>query len=433
MVMRPPVGQLPMLMVVGCLLFAASMVQARPPHRSPPSKRADKAKTAGGIKLLGRHDRHKPAPAVMRVQTWSNPIYSRVALYLSAPAKARVGFLTRDGKSGTLPRIFVDIADATLAPSVQPEWPVDDALVSRVRLARRDLKTVRVVLDLKKEARPRLLIMENPYRLIVDAMVPKSVQHQSVASAAAHVGEAASDVPGLKSLGNVVKPPRPRVVLDPGHGGTDSGALGPHGCQEKNVVLAVALKTRALLEAAGIEAILTRSTDTFVSLEERTATANRLGAQAFISIHANSAPNKKARGIETYYLNVTSDRYAIRLAALENQTSIQQVSDLQLILADLTTKANSHESLSLARLVQKSMMSHIQPRNRFARDLGVKASLFYVLLGARMPSILVETSFVSNADEARLLMTSGYQQHIARAIAEACRSHLTQARWARAG
>lgn len=219
-------------------------------------------------------------------------------------------------------------------------------------------------------------------------------------------------------------PHTPRVVVDPGHGGYDSGAVGPRHVREKTVTLAIATLVQQILEARGVETIMTRKDDSYVSLNDRTALANRFGADAFVSIHANSARNKKARGIETYTLNTTSDRYAIRLAAIENQTSEKQVSDLQLILADLSTKANSAESVALARRVQRKMMVQARTLNRKTRDLGVKASLFYVLLGARMPSILVETSFISNADEARLLNSGAYQRKLATAIADALTEHL---------
>ena len=161
-----------------------------------------------------------------------------------------------------------------------------------------------------------------------------------------------------------------------------------------------------------------------MTLQDRTAFANRQDADVFISVHANSAPNKHARGIETYHLNVTDDRYSISLAALENKTSEAQVSDLQLILADLSTKANSHESVGLAQMVQRKMVYHAHILNPLSRDLGVKAALFYVLLGARMPAILVETSFLSNVDEAKMLATPGYLRRLSRALAEGVEDYL---------
>ena len=366
------------------------------PAATPPATDAGDAEP----KLFGHREERGPAPQVTGVKHWSNPVYTRVAVYLSAPAETRLGEIPSDTRAGVAPRIFVDIAGATVGPAVKAETVVDDELLERVRLAQRADGKTRVVLDLKKAARARILVMENPYRVVVDAMV-------------------GDDTPVFAKLTK-----RRRVVLDAGHGGHDSGAVGPGGAREKDVVLAITKDVQQLLDAAGVEALMTRSDDTFVSLEERTAIANRVGADAFVSIHANSAPHGRARGIETYYLNVAADRYALRLAALENQTSEEQVDDLQLILADLSTKANTQESVGLARRVQRRLVEYARPLNRQTRDLGVKASLFYVLLGARMPSILVETSFISNADEARLLLSGPYQARLAKAIAQAITEHL---------
>lgn len=360
-------------------------------------------------KLFGHREERGPTPQVQDIKSWSNPVYTRVAVYLSAPAETRLGELPEDKIAGSPPRIFVDIVGATLAPTVKAETAVDDELLQRIRIAQRTDTKVRLVLDLKKAARPRVVVMENPYRVVVDAMVGEEETEE----------EAHGELPPIAGL---VK--RRRVVIDAGHGGHDSGAVGPGGCREKDVVLAIAKNVQQMLDAAGVEAILTRDDDTFISLEERTAIANRLRADAFVSIHANSAPHGRARGIETYYLNVTDDRYSIRLAAVENKTSEEQVSDLQLILADLSTKANTQESVNMARRVQKRLVQYARPLNGKTRDLGVKASLFYVLLGARMPAILVETSFISNSDEARLLANATYQQRLAKAVADSVVEHL---------
>ena len=380
-------------------------------------------------RLLGRLDRKQPAARLLRVQTWSNRTYSRVALYLSGPALARVGTLQEDARAGVGPRIYVDIQSSSLAAGVQRTWPLHDDLVCGLRLADRPGGQVRVVLDLKKKATPRLMVMENPYRLVIDALAGEAPAAPQSVPSLQGPAKRTSGAPAAKtSESPAVQPQAPglraRVVLDPGHGGHDSGALGPHGSQEKDVVLQVALLARNYLQQAGIDARLTRDSDTYVSLEGRTAIANKLGARAFVSIHANSAPNKNARGIETYHLNVTDDRYAIRLAARENKTSIKQVSDLQMILADLSTKANSQESQNLAQITQAKLMQHIAPISPLCRNLGVKASLFYVLLGARMPAILVETSFISNAAEAKLLQSQAYQRRLAKALAEGIAAHL---------
>ncbi|HYV47815.1 MAG TPA: N-acetylmuramoyl-L-alanine amidase, partial [Myxococcaceae bacterium] len=208
-----------------------------------------------------------------------------------------------------------------------------------------------------------------------------------------------------------------RVVIDAGHGGHDSGAVGPRGTQEKDVALAIAQKLGPILESQGLEVVYTRGSDRFLSLEKRAALANEARGDLFISIHCNSAASASLRGVETYSLNIAADRYSIRLAARENSSSEKGISDLQFILADLATKANTEESSHLAQRVQKAVVSELSGKYSGVEDLGTKQALFYVLLGAKMPAILVETSFVSNPDEEKRLGSAAYQGDVANAIA----------------
>jgi N-acetylmuramoyl-L-alanine amidase len=208
-----------------------------------------------------------------------------------------------------------------------------------------------------------------------------------------------------------------RVVVDAGHGGHDTGAIGRGGTREKDVALAIALRLREVLARAGLEVILTRDDDSFVPLEERARRANESKGDLFVSIHCNSAPGRRLHGIETYTLNTASDRYSIRLAARENASSEKRISDLQFILADLATKANTEESLRLAGQVHTSLVDHLRHRHSDIHDLGTKQALFYVLLGVKMPAILVETSFLSNGEEERRLASKPYQSDAAEAIA----------------
>lgn len=210
-----------------------------------------------------------------------------------------------------------------------------------------------------------------------------------------------------------------RVIIDAGHGGHDTGAIGPGGTREKDVALAIARKLAARLEEAGLEVVLTRDDDTFVKLEERTRIANRQKGDLFISVHCNAAPSNKLRGIETYTLNTSSDRYSIRLSARENATTERGVGDLQYILADLATKANTGESSRLAERVQRSLIRNLSADYKGVKDLGTKEALFFVLLGAKMPAILVETSFLSNPEEEERLADDTYQSKVADSIAEA--------------
>jgi len=209
-----------------------------------------------------------------------------------------------------------------------------------------------------------------------------------------------------------------RIVIDPGHGGHDSGAIGRHGTREKDVALAISRKVARLLSTAGIDVVLTRDDDRYLKLEERTRMANAARGDLFISIHCNSAKNRALRGVETYTLNTASDRYSLRLAARENSASEQGMGDLQFILADLNTKANTDESTRLAKKVQSTIMGEVGSRYPGLKNLGTKQALFYVLLGAKMPAILVETSFLSHPEEERRLSSRAYQDELARAISE---------------
>ncbi|MBL9037735.1 MAG: N-acetylmuramoyl-L-alanine amidase [Archangium sp.] len=227
--------------------------------------------------------------------------------------------------------------------------------------------------------------------------------------------EASSELSLAQQLGLKVR----RVVIDAGHGGHDTGAIGPTGVLEKDASLAMAKKLAAKLEAMGLEVTLTRDDDTFVTLEDRTKIANRAHGDLFISVHCNAAASKNLRGVETYTLNTSSNRYAIRLAARENATTERGVGDLQYILADLATKANTSESSHLAERVQKSLIRTLSASYSGVRDLGTKEALFFVLLGAKMPAILVETSFISNPEDEKRLADDGYQQSVADAVADA--------------
>jgi N-acetylmuramoyl-L-alanine amidase len=240
------------------------------------------------------------------------------------------------------------------------------------------------------------------------AQAPKKVAVQRLRSLRERGAYTLSEQLGLKVR---------RVVVDAGHGGHDTGAIGRGGTREKDVALAIALRLREVLGRAGLEVILTREDDTFVPLEERARRANEAKGDLFVSIHCNSAPGRALRGIETYNLNTASDRYSIRLAARENASSEKRISDLQFILADLATKANTEESIRLAGHVHSSLVGHLRQRHRDIHDLGTKQALFYVLLGVKMPAILVETSFLSNPEEERRLSSKSYQSDAAEAIA----------------
>ncbi len=224
---------------------------------------------------------------------------------------------------------------------------------------------------------------------------------------------------GAKGTEGLVR--KSRVVLDPGHGGRDRGATGIGGLKEKRVNLEIARRIEKKLEGAGVEVVMTRTDDATVSLDDRAELANSVEADLMVSIHANAAKSSEAHGIETYYLDVTHNRYAKRLADRENDG---QTGDAKLILADLATKVSTRESRALATDVQARLMRSIRRVNSTARDLGAKPAMLHVLMGARCPAILVETAFVSNPREATLLGRADYQEAVAEAVSQGILAHL---------
>ncbi len=205
-----------------------------------------------------------------------------------------------------------------------------------------------------------------------------------------------------------------KIVIDPGHGGHDTGTIGPNGLEEKNLVLDVALRLGKLLhQRLGADVVYTREDDTFVPLETRTAMANQAQADLFISVHANSSHDPEARGVETYYLNFTTSRDALELAARENAVSDQSIYQLQQLVKNIALQDKVEESREFAADVQHALYSGLAVRSPGLHNRGVKKAPFVVLIGAKMPSILAEISFVSNPQDERKLRTPAYRQRIA--------------------
>jgi N-acetylmuramoyl-L-alanine amidase len=216
-----------------------------------------------------------------------------------------------------------------------------------------------------------------------------------------------------------------RIVIDAGHGGHDPGAKGK-GITEAELVLDVALRLEKLLQKVpGLEVILTRRTDEFIALPERTAIANREGADLFLSIHANASANGQARGIETYFLNFANNLTAAAVAARENAASSQAMGALPDFVKAIALNNKLDESRDLATQVQHAMVERLKTTNRTLKDLGVKQAPFVVLIGAAMPSVLAEISFVTNPQEAKLLKGNVYRQRIAEALFNAIRKYQT--------
>jgi len=352
-----------------------------------------------------------PGPArVSEVQTWSNADYTRVAVYLSQPVGFEKQELPADRDHPR--RLALDLRPALLDGQGSLR-AVGDSLLHRVRVAQHGPDTVRVVLDLKGQDAYQVFTLGDPPRLIVDLGV-REAQREAIARA---VPRAAPEDEEAESGRRPIR----RIIVDAGHGGHDTGAIGPRGVREKDVTLAMARRLAEKLRSQGFEVKLTRTDDRYLKLEERTAMANMARGDLFVSLHTNANPRRDRSGVETYFLNVTDDRYARRLAARENGSlNLEEAPrDVQRILTDLDSKASAGASRTLARLVQKEITSRTRQSQGAVRDRGVKNALFYVLLGARMPAVLVETAFISNRAEEQRLASPAYQQLVADGVARA--------------
>jgi N-acetylmuramoyl-L-alanine amidase len=244
---------------------------------------------------------------------------------------------------------------------------------------------------------------------------PASNPGATEADAIPHAADPTAD--GERSLVRALGLKVGRIVIDPGHGGHDSGTLGPGGIQEKDVVLDVALRVGKLLhQRLGAEIVYTRDDDTFIPLETRTAIANKAQADLFLSIHGNSSPEPSARGVETYYLNFTSDPGALEVAARENAVSSSSVHQLSDLVRKIALKDKIDESREFAADVDAGLYSGLKAGNPGLKDRGVKKAPFVVLIGAQMPSILAEISFLTNPDDAEELSEGSYRQRIAEAL-----------------
>jgi N-acetylmuramoyl-L-alanine amidase len=376
-------------------------------------------------------------------------------------------------------RLFFDLRGATTTAELRDKtMKYADDIVREIRLGRHPQSTTRIVMDTEGVESYSVFTLYNPYRVIVDfrrrgaPAVPAITFIPPVPPAVSTTGSAKLDTrpvaPSPSSTPAATPPPMTaappasipsppvntgpppsrdialaapaiplansngayslarqlglgvsRIVLDPGHGGHDPGVRG-NGLNESELVLDVTLRLKKLLEKApGIDVVLTRETDVFIPLEQRTAIANRQGADLFLSIHANASRNLKARGIETYFLNFAANPEAEAVAARENSASGQTMHRLPDIVRAITLNNKIDESRDFAETLQKTMVQSLSSRNRDLQDRGVKQAPFVVLIGAGMPSVLAEISFVSNKQEGQLLKTPAYRQQIAEALCDA--------------
>ena len=401
----------------------------------------------------------KPAPAPAPVATSGpmdhRPILKAIrrealpgALRITLELEQEAAF--RDERIDGPPRVFVDLQNTRAVDSLKDATlGFTDDVVRQIRVGRQ-LGATRVVLDLHEPAGHSVYALYNPYRVVIDFERPTPVltaaeppppspapvvpvrpaadtktaatepgaswAPESTESPAPAPAAPAANTKGGFSLSRQLGLGISRVVIDPGHGGHDPGAR-VKGLNEADVTLDVALRLeRLLLKVQGVEVVMTRRTNVYIPLEERTAIANRAGADLFLSIHVNASHNARARGIETYFLNFAPSPEAEAIAARENAGSSKTMHNLPDIVKAIALNNKIDESRDFASLVQTAMFERLRKANRDARNLGVKQAPFMVLIGATMPSVLAEISFLTNRQEASLLKTANYRQAIADAL-----------------
>jgi N-acetylmuramoyl-L-alanine amidase len=366
---------------------------------------------------------------------WSNPEYTRIVINATRDRTYSHHLLKKDPDLNIpFQRLYVDIPQSRLGKEVAEHTPINDDLLKQARAGQYLPHTVRVVVDIKSFENYKIFSLKDPFRIVIDVWGTGNGtgDHLTAQKAAAKTEDVLKTSPmttdNLKSsdIARQLALGVQKIVIDPGHGGPDPGAPGYiKGVWEKDIVLQMAKTLAAKLrDRLKCTVTLTRSTDTKLTLEERTAIANTQRADLFISLHTNAARNKNLAGIETYLLNLATDEQAIAVAARENATSRKNISDLEFILSDLMKHAKIGESTRLANDVHKALIQGMTKKYTGIKDLGVKQAPFYVLLGARMPSILIETSFISNKQECKRLLTPSYQENICNAIADGVQKYV---------
>ncbi len=330
-------------------------------------------------------------PATLRkVYLEAGPSYTRVIFTLSSRAKVRTGKIRYRDKV----LLYIDFY-GTFPGRIRSRYYYSFSPVKMIRISRKDRRRLRAVIYLSRLGKYRVFFLPSPPRWVVDIFPGQGELTLS------------------RQLGLKIK----KIAIDPGHGGKDSGCVNRKlSLEEKHIVLDISLTLKALLEADGYEVILTREEDRFIPLARRTAMANNSEADLFISLHINWAENPSARGIETFYLNLAADPEAERVAAKENEYSGKSLSQMKELLKKIIMNEKIRESKLMARRIQKALVGNLRNYYPDVKDLGVRGAPFFVLMGAEMPSVLVEVSFLSNPQEAKRLKDPLYRARVAYGI-----------------
>ena len=425
-----------------------NLKQASIELRKITSKWPNSAEGAEARRLLDNMNRPRRASAqklppgigqIRNIRHWtgSKQEYTRVVIDLDRAVKYRQGQLENPD------RIYFDLIGTRVTDALATRtFKLEGDFLRQIRVGQNKPDVVRVVLDFKSISAYNVFTLPDPYRLVVDIRGSTPTSNPPiVAEDKTAPPSTPTPTPESKARAeaNLKVPPAPRkdgfslaqqlglvarrVVIDPGHGGRDPGTSSKTGLREKDMVLDISRRVVKLLEKEDFEVLMTRTTDVFIPLEERTAIANSKGADLFVSIHVNSSPSTKARGLETYYLNLATTPDAERVAARENASTMKRLSELQGLLQKVMNNSKISESRELASHVQGSLASGLLGAKKDKRNRGVKTAPFYVLLGAQMPAVLVEVGFISNKSDQKLLSASDYRQKIAQSIANGIRNY----------
>jgi N-acetylmuramoyl-L-alanine amidase len=427
------------------------------PVAQPAVSSTDELPQVQGQRVSPRISKGRAAD-VTSLRTWSTDNSTRVMVGLNNTIRYT------GARISSPDRIYFDLYKAQLSPKFSSKVPhLPDGLLNSVRVAQNRHGVVRIVLDVNGAKKYSAYLLDHPYRLVIEVHGPatgaakdgggtstssarnvhpgapattasdlrkadtriavESLPAREVHAVDPDAGVSAAAIPkptrdGRRSLARVLDLKVRRIVIDPGHGGRDTGTIGPHGLEEKDICLDIALRLGRLIQQRlpGAQVIYTRKTDVFIPLEKRTEIANGAHADLFISIHANSSPDPHARGVETYYLNFATSPEAMAVAARENATSQETEHDLPELLKKIARNDKIQESRELAADIQQSLSHRLELVSRSEKNRGVKKAPFVVLIGANMPSVLVETSFLSNLKDEHLLREPRQRERIALGI-----------------
>lgn len=315
-------------------------------------------------------------------------------------------------------RIYVDIYQARLNPILHGKtFTAKCDYLREIRIAQKTSTTVRVVaeIDPAKIERYQVFPLFDPFRVVID-IYPKEAAPGAPPEKTPRPAEPTpSGYSMIRQLGLGIQ----TIVIDPGHGGQDPGAISRKGQKEKDVALDVALELRNLLVAGkGLNVILTRESDIYLPLENRTVIANQQNADLFISVHANAHRNRKRQGVETFFLNFSPDPQVNEIAAQENATSTKNISEMQATIKKIVQNSKIVESRDLAEKIQRNLVKWLSQKYGPVQSLGAKGGPFWVLIGGEMPSVLVEISHLSNAQEEERLKSPAYRKQVAQGIYE---------------